>query len=255
MSGQLLITVLAASLLGSTHCAGMCGPFVLIIAGAKRDISFPFRLAAYHFGRLTTYVTLGVVAGALGASLNLASGLWGWQQTAAYVAGAAMLVTALVIVLRQLGLRLRHLPIPLRWMRLIHTGFRGVARWPAVPRSYVIGLLTTLLPCGWLYAFVIVAAGSADVLQASFIMTAFWVGTLPLLSLLGWTSATVAPRMRTVMPWVSVAACVILGISTIANRATLRLESLEQHFSTKGTAAERAQLVNTVKPPCCHDDE
>lgn len=254
MSVHLLITVLAASLLGSTHCAGMCGPFVLLVAGTRRDGTFPLRLVAYHVGRLTSYLTLGVLAGVLGASLNLAGTVWGWQQSAAYVAGAAMLLTAMLIVLRQCGLRLKHLPIPQRWVKLIHAGFRGAGRWPEVPRSYVIGLLTTLLPCGWLYAFVIVAAGSGDVLSASLIMTAFWVGTLPLLSLLGWTSAAVAPRMRNVLPWVSVAACLILGIATLTHRASARIEAIERELLSKQTAAERVPVVETLKPPCCCDD-
>jgi len=255
MSEHLLITVFAASLLGSTHCAGMCGPFVLLVAGTKRDGTFPLRLAAYHVGRLTSYLTLGMLAGALGASLNLAGTVWGWQQSAAFIAGTAMIVTAVVIILRQSGLRLRHLPIPQRWVKLIHAGFRSAGRWPAVPRAYLIGLLTTLLPCGWLYAFVIVAAGSGDMLRASLIMTAFWVGTLPLLSALGWTSAALAPRMRSLVPWVSVAACLILGIATLTHRAHASTESLDRALLSKDTAADRMPLLKTIQPPCCSDDQ
>jgi sulfite exporter TauE/SafE len=260
MSEHLLITVLAASLLGSTHCAGMCGPFVVLIAGAQRDRSFPFRLAAYHVGRLTTYLALGFAAGVLGASLNLAGSLYGWQQLAAYVAGTAMLVTAGGLLLRQLGLRWRHLPMPERWLKLIHAGFRRVASWPAVPRAYLIGLLTTLLPCGWLYAFVLVAAGLGDVGHACLIMLAFWTGTLPLLSLLGWSTAAAAPapRVRAALPWVSLAACLILGVSLITGRAAMRLDAFDPLSSSQHSATTRARLVETIAPPCCshdHDEE
>ncbi|MBL8856276.1 MAG: sulfite exporter TauE/SafE family protein, partial [Planctomycetaceae bacterium] len=56
----LLVTVFVASLLGSLHCVGMCGPFALL-AGTGDGRSF--RAAptmAYSAGRLISYVAVGI---------------------------------------------------------------------------------------------------------------------------------------------------------------------------------------------------
>ena len=55
------------------------------------------------------------------------------------------------------------------------------SRLPAVPRAFLLGLSTTLVPCGWLYAFVATAAGTGGVVPALGVMLAFWTGTLPAL--------------------------------------------------------------------------
>ena len=52
-------------------------------------------------------------------------------------------------------------------------------------RGAATGLLTTLLPCGWLYAFVITAAGTGNALAGAGLMATFWVGTLPMLTIVG----------------------------------------------------------------------
>ena len=62
--------IVVASLLGSAHCVGMCGPMVLIATGIKEARSSKserlFRSLGYHFGRLGTYLILGLAAGLLG---------------------------------------------------------------------------------------------------------------------------------------------------------------------------------------------
>ena len=66
----LIATVLGASLLGSAHCAGMCGGFVAFYAGGAASLrgraAWSCHLA-YNGGRLAAYATLGGAAGLLGA--------------------------------------------------------------------------------------------------------------------------------------------------------------------------------------------
>ena len=60
----LFSTVLVASLVGSLHCAGMCGGFVVFWAGgdASQGKNKVFAHMAYNGGRLVTYVLLGALA-------------------------------------------------------------------------------------------------------------------------------------------------------------------------------------------------
>ena len=53
---------------------------------------------------------------------------------------------------------------------------------------FFIGLVTTLLPCGWLYTFVALALAAANPLNACLIMFAFWLGTLPVMIGTGFAS-------------------------------------------------------------------
>ncbi|HEY0971648.1 MAG TPA: sulfite exporter TauE/SafE family protein, partial [Gemmatimonadales bacterium] len=74
----LALAVLVASLVGSPHCAGMCGPFVCFYAGAgagARPVARWAAHAAYNGGRLLSYLALGALAGTLGAGLDAAGSM------------------------------------------------------------------------------------------------------------------------------------------------------------------------------------
>ncbi len=104
----LLLTVFVASLVGSLHCIGMCGPFVAFYSGAdgsggaRRLLSH----AAYSGGRLLTYALFGLAAGAVGAALDVAGSLAGFQRVAAIVAGVTMILWGVLALLQIRGVRI-----------------------------------------------------------------------------------------------------------------------------------------------------
>ena len=62
----ILATVFVASLLGSMHCVGMCGPFA-ILAGTGDGKSFQWKpTIAYSLGRLISYSLVGLLFGTMG---------------------------------------------------------------------------------------------------------------------------------------------------------------------------------------------
>ena len=52
-------------------------------------------------------------------------------------------------------------------------------------KPLAIGLVTALLPCGFLYAFVTVAAGTGSAAGGAAVMLFFWAGTVPILVSIG----------------------------------------------------------------------
>ena len=82
------IPIFVASLLGSLHCASMCGPFAAfaLMRDARRGAWLI--QALYHGGRLLAYATLGAVAGAFGATLDFGGSLLGIGRVAGVAAGA-----------------------------------------------------------------------------------------------------------------------------------------------------------------------
>jgi sulfite exporter TauE/SafE len=102
-----------------------------------------------------------------------------------------------------------------RVSRWIHGRLGG--RPPAL-RALLLGLFTTLLPCGWLYAFVATAAGTGSVSAAVMVMAAFWLGTVPMLAGLGLASRRALGPLRRQLPAVTAALLLIIGLLTITGR-------------------------------------
>lgn len=253
----MLLAVLSASLLGSMHCAGMCGPFCgIAVSGGRSKGAAAMLHAAYHGGRLVTYALVGAAAGAAGAMLDLASTLAGLQPIALALAGGVMVLFGLAEIARirnwKIGLtKFGHWRPPAAWVRLMQRGQRFAARQSALPRALVIGLLTTLLPCGWLYAFVVTAAGSGGPLQGAAVMATFWVGTLPVLLSLGVGVRRLAGVLGERLPIATAAALVVVGIVTLSGRLTLSAEALAQQVVAESTP-DAAPNPSTL-PPCCRE--
>lgn len=219
----LIPTVLAASLLGSVHCAGMCGGFVAFYAGA--DMARGWRRLVPHFafngGRALAYVTLGALAGGIGQFVDLAGTAAGVQSLAAVLAGAVMVAWGLVALARAFGARLPALPVPPPLARTYTAVARHLRSRPPVVRAGTLGLASALLPCGWLYAFVVTAAGTGSALHGAASMAVFWLGTLPMLVGLGVGVQHLAGPLRRHLPAVTAMALVVVGLLAVTQRVTL----------------------------------
>lgn len=214
-----LLGVLVASLLGSPHCAAMCGPLVAFYgtAGAGEHRRWAAH-AIYNGTRLATYVVLGMLAGSLGAGLNRLGALAGVTRLAAVVAGVTMVVWGTATIAATRGLRLPWLHGPSWATRPLLAATARARAWPSVARSATMGAATALLPCGWLYAFVAVAAGTGSATAGAAAMAVFWLGTLPLLVTLGLGVQRLAGPLRARLPVLTAAVAVLLGLLSIGGR-------------------------------------
>lgn len=181
-SGPALIgfALLVGAASSFTHCAGMCAPIHLFLAARRGG-----QVYAYHAGRITTYVALGVLAGLLGQGLALPSSTILTRVTASVLALAYILMA-----LHWLG-----------WLRLANRMEAWLGHWlgkpaakalPALAQStqpspwpvYVAGLAGGLLPCPTTQALLLVGLGLGKPLQASAAMLALGLGTLPVFAVL-----------------------------------------------------------------------
>lgn len=245
----LVVTVFLASLLGSLHCAGMCGPFVAFAVGQSSSGSSLLRLhLAYHGGRLVTYALLGAVAGGLGALVDMTSVLAGLQPIAMAVAGGLMVALGVTELVRHFGGRVGHLRPPKRLALAVQRGQRMALALGPTSRALAIGLLTTLLPCGWLYAFALTAAGTGSPLWGAVVMAVFWVGTLPVLVALGAGVRAAMGALGNRLPVVGAMALVVVGLVTLGGRLGLEPAALAHAVEAQSTTSvpDAAEL-----PPCC----
>jgi hypothetical protein len=135
------------------------------------------RILPYHFGRLISYVVLGALSGLLGEKI-LSSEL-GWLRLLGFSLMSLLLIlsgiaqwksTSLLDLFGSLGSQRYH---RLRARILNPVGTSS---------AFMIGLLTILLPCGWLYSFTLAAAATKSADGGGLIMFLFWLAGLPALS-------------------------------------------------------------------------
>lgn len=197
--GGLFVSLFMAGLVGGwSHCAGMCGPFVLAQVAtrlegvpASRMTEFHRLTGAavlpYHVGRATTYAALGGVAAMLTGSVGSLPGLrW---------IGVALLVGAALFFLGQAVNGLAG-----RAPTSANGAWGGFRRWwadsvsriarplfgrPVGWRGYGLGVALGFIPCGLLYGAVAVAAASGSAVSGAFGMAAFVAGTMPSLLVVG----------------------------------------------------------------------
>lgn len=236
---EVLAAVAGASLLGSPHCAGMCGPFLAFAAGSGAS------QLAYHAGRLSTYLLLGTLAGLIGAAIDGATAWVGLPRLAGILAGGVMVLWGATVIARESGLALPRLRVPAGLVTRARSALAVLRARPPLTRGLAVGLLTTLLPCGWLYAFVVTAAGTASPMRGALVMTVFWLGSLPLLAGLGAGIAQLSSRARALVPRVSAAVLMIAGALAIAGRLELAPPSAHGQAPTPSTHVP-------AEPPC-HD--
>lgn len=268
----LVAAVFVASLLGSMHCVGMCGAFLAIAVDSDLGSKTVSRggwsrvpLAAwYHAGRLVTYVALGVVGGAVGAAVNLTAEAAGLQRAAAALAGSIMIVFGVLAVLRHTGVArgrvLRaaqastgRVPLPKRVEAAALKGHRSAMGLPPRTRALVIGLLTTLLPCGWLYAFAITAAGTGSPLSGAVVMAVFWAGTLPIMVGLGVVVQRASGTLRRYIPLATSILVVGFGVATLLGREMIPAFATASPvaFGDAAQAAAHARTIRHQPLECC----
>jgi sulfite exporter TauE/SafE len=166
---------------GATHCAGMCGPFVIaqVTSGLAARPTLT-RLSAgallpYHLGRAATYVGLGAAAGLVSGVVVHGAGF--------RPVLVGLLAVGAVLMLAQAIAQLAAL-LPATSAGLADRVARAAAPLMADVRGsrrFLLGLVLGFLPCGLLYGALAAAAAAGSALGAAFAMAAFALGTMPAL--------------------------------------------------------------------------
>jgi sulfite exporter TauE/SafE len=230
---EAVVAVLVASLLGSVHCAAMCGAFVCFYAGAPAARTIPRAWAphaAYNLGRLVSYTALGAIFGAVGAGIDRMGALAGITRAAAILAGSAMILWGVATLLAHHGVRLPAVGFEGMRPRLGAVLLR-IRGWSATNRAAATGLVTSLLPCGWLYAFATVAAATGSAPRGVLIMFVFWAGTLPMMLAVGMGAQRLLGRFRVALPTLSAVTVVVIGVLAIVGRLRLPIDRGEHGHS------------------------
>ncbi|MFK8057416.1 MAG: sulfite exporter TauE/SafE family protein [Saprospiraceae bacterium] len=171
-----ILAGLTLGALGSLHCAGMCGPLVAACMGAGRgDVSVNKASLLYQFGRISTYVTLGLLFGYFGSSLELLAG----QSYASIFAGVLLVFVGLFG--RKLEAKIGATTVLAKAF-----GYTSARFGSAAPLGF--GLLNGLLPCGLVYTALAASLAFGDPLSGAVFMLSFGIATSPLLMAVSYVS-------------------------------------------------------------------
>lgn len=230
----LFIAGLAAGIVGSLHCIGMCGPLALAIPMGNKGPGQRFFVTVLHgLGKTASYTTLGALFGLLGKSIQLMA----YQQLFSILAGILLLFSVVFV-------RYFHkINILYKPMSKLSTSLmvKLLKTESGYMRYMAMGAANGLLPCGLVYAALIVAAASGSVTGGVISMLGFGMGTYPTLATIMLLGAALPPifrlRIRVLSPYFIAFAAVLL----ILRGSNLGIPYISPDFNTTNTAHN-----------CCH---
>ena len=238
-----LWTAFIIGLVGSAHCAGMCGPIALALP-LKSDNWFT-RVSGgliYNFGRIFTYMMLGAIFGLLGKGLHMA----GFQLWTSMVIGILMIALVVVPIIFRKMPSLNN--IFESYSARILGGFRNMFRKGGTFSLFGIGFLNGILPCGLVYVAVAGAINTGDVVSAIFYMALFGAGTIPVMLAVSLAGTMISLNLRVFVNRLSPYVIVLLGILFILRGLSLGIPYISPKAEALTPVIEKAHK-------CCNPDK
>lgn len=167
-----MISAFLIGLMGSLHCAGMCGPIMLSLTrnADKRQV---FAFVIYHLGRLAVYALIGVFFGLISASVQF----FAFQKYFTLFIGVLVLSLFAFPKMRN---RFEGWYYNSAFYQRIKSRLIGL--YASRMRWLAAGVLNGFIPCGLVYLAAAGAMLAGDVGSGVTYMLAFGAGTLPLLA-------------------------------------------------------------------------
>lgn len=168
-------------------CAALVGGLLLSLSkqwnslyGGKNETQRFIPFAMFNIGRLISYALLGAGLGLIGAFFAVSL-----QQT-------AVLICIVSVVMVIIGLQMLGIPwakrIKLTAPRFISKYISNEQNFQGKYMPFVTGALTFFIPCGFTLMAQTVALATANPWTSMLMMTAFALGTFPMLAVLSFTS-------------------------------------------------------------------
>ena len=188
-----------------SSCLAVVGGLILSLSAkvSQDKVSDKKNFILFHVGRLGSFVVLGGVLGAVGSAIGV-------SFTFSAILGLLASLVMLMLGFNLVGVFAKNkIALPSG----IFNFFRNIEHKTFTP--LIIGFATFFLPCGFTQSMQVVALSSGSFVGGALIMGAFALGTLPMLSLLSFGSASFAHSKYAPLFFKS-AGVVVIGLGLFA---------------------------------------
>jgi len=226
------LSALLLGLVGSLHCAGMCGP--IAIALPLNNQSWFLKLIGgllYNTGRTITYAILGAIFGLAGMGLALG----GLQQWVSIIIGAVMILAVLIPRLGPMGNKMGAFTDPISV--LLKKPFVKLFRARTYSSLFIIGLLNGFLPCGLVYIALAGALVMSRAYEGAFYMISFGIGTIPVMLAISAAGNIISQKLRKKLSRAIPIFIILLGILFILRGLNLGIPYISPKLSQQGEKA------------------
>ncbi len=228
-----LWTAFILGLLGSLHCAGMCGPLTMALpVTGGSTMTFAAGRAAYNLGRVLTYCGLGVIFGFIGRNLWLA----GIQRWVSITLGVLLLVG--LFSSRKIAVWSPMTKL-VGWLK-VRMAF--MLRQRSVSSMTLLGMLNGLLPCGLVYVACAGATTTSDTLSGAAYMAAFGAGTVPMMLAISLSGKLIPMSLRLKLVKAIPVSVFLLAVLLILRGMSLGIPYVSPTLTADGEIAS-----------CCHE--
>lgn len=193
-----------------SSCLAVVGGLVLSLSAtvSQDKISDKKPMMLFHGGRLISFVVLGGVLGAIGSAIGI-------SFTVTAILGIIASVVMIVLGLNLVGVFEKNM---IALPSGVFSFFRKVEHKTIAP--FLVGVGTFFLPCGFTQAMQVAALSSGSFVSGFLIMGAFALGTLPMLALLSFGSASFSQSKHAPLFFKS-AGILVIGLGVFALLAGL----------------------------------
>ena len=249
----IVLSALVLGLMGSFHCAGMCGPIAIALPLHGNTVSQKiFGGTLYNLGRTITYGIMGAIFGLLGQGIEMI----GFQQKISVIMGAVMIISVLFPELFKNQYRMDK-----SWFSLVGKLKKSIGEMFSI-RSFsslfFIGLLNGLLPCGLVYIAIAGAIGTGDVGQGTLYMILFGLGTIPMMLTISLAGNMMGLALRNRINKLIPVLVVVVGLLFILRGLDLGIpylspkkQMIEKKFENNLSGKDTVVVTEKQLPPCC----
>src|SRR3989339_2097092 len=192
-----------------SSCLAVVGGLVLSLSAkvSQDNVSDTKTFILFHMGRLFSFALLGGILGLIGDSIGI-------NFTLTAILGLLASTVMLLLGLNLVGVFSKNkITLHSGIFQKINSVFRKIEHKTLTP--LIIGFATFFLPCGFTQSMQITALSSGSFISGLLIMLSFALGTLPMLALLSFGSASFAQSKHAPLFFAS-AGVLVIGLGTFA---------------------------------------
>lgn len=217
MDGLNLFPVFLVGLLGSVHCAGMCGGIVSAMSVVSSAKKFPvavvaahaspgwkqtaigydaiLRVGSYNLGRISSYAVAGAAAGGLARSARVIARLSTLQMDGYWIVNLILIGMGLYLCGWWRGMAYLENAGKILWKKIFPLTAKLLPLDSSL-KMMAAGSVWGWLPCGMVYSMLFTALMSGSAVTGAIVMAAFGLGTLPMLVTLGLVGEKIKATMQ-----------------------------------------------------------